>query len=399
MSLSELVKRFEYPLPAISSDTSSIQFDTSGLYDGQFTLTNTGGSVLEGTITSNLRGLTFSPAKFSGNNIPVIYSFSADRCKKGDLIQTSILIVSNGGEIVLPVTIRITAPSLRSDDTKVCMSSLDDFAAYAMENFSAAARIFSSIDFRKWLKDLGYENMSIYEMFNTDSNIECGLDNFLILNDLKKKAVIDIISERVQVNSRPLESDPLTCVIPIELKGWGYVDERLKVTGNPTWIKLMQYTISQSDFRRHDQKAVCGVSCLIYPKLISLRSATAEIQFLKMGKRAYIDVRKLPEIEASLSRQSFTFDDSGHIIVKNFTFLDLPLDILTDAPFIRFEARRYIINSNSITEIPFVIRFGSMRSFKKRPSVTAVISLKTFVNDRLITKRLTLAAGVLQIDR
>ncbi len=395
---SDILKQFEYPLPVIQVDTDNISIETSECFEGGFCVSNIGGGELFGTITSNSHGLEFSPTEFRGNNIKITYRFNLDIYKKGDTIHTSALITSNGGEAIIPVLIKIIPPAVIAKDGSR-LGTLKDFLLYVKKSPVESRKLFSQKEFLMWLLSMNYEHMDMYEHFARDPNKERAIDNFLVLNGLKNKAEISVIENRLSTRIRPAETDAVTGVIPLRLKGWGYLDERIEIINSKDtpWIKLMTDSITAADF---DEAGFFEASYIIYPNLLRQKFASATLRLVNTNTNIFVNVCKENPLDLSLSRQSFGFEDMGRIIVINNTFKDMMLEVLAEDTFIKFEGKRYLVSGYA--EIPFSVRLTGLAAaqfaLKKQPVLETFITVKAYVDEKPFKKVLKVFIGGLYFE-
>lgn len=390
------IEQLEYPLPTIKADVDKLYIEASGSFEGSFWIRNAGGSELNGRITSNSRGLKFLPQNFNGNKIEIKYKFNLDIYKKGDIIQTSALIMSNGGEVIIPVTIHIIAPAVKTKDGDK-ITSLKDFLFYAKKDPLESRRLFSQKEFMMWLLSINYENMDMYEHFNKDPNKERAVDNFLVFNGLKNRAELTLIENKINISIKPFENDPVTGVIPIKLKGWGFIDADVVCQNSLPWLRLMTNKITASDF---DENGFFEASFIIYPNLIKKRTVSEKVKLVhKDEEEVYISVCREHALNIRLDKNSYSNEDSGKIIVTNNTFKDLMLEIYPKDSFLRFEGKRYLVGANA--EIPFSIKFSALQnaqySLKKQIIIETGIAVRTYINEKRWDKALDVSIGNLYI--
>ena len=403
----DTTERFAYPLPVIQADTGHIAIETPGSYEGGFTLRNIGGGELKGRITSNSRCLSFSPEAFSGNCVEVVMHFHMDFYRKGDRIETSALIMSNGGEVLLPVSIHVTSPAVATEGGPPLVT-LEDFKDYAKSHNLEARRLFSRKEFLMWLLSMNYEHMDMYEYFNKDSNKERALDNFLVFNGLKQKAELILLEDKIHMDIKPLEEEPLTGVIPFKLQGWGYLSAKLVVDGGDDmpWLKLMTTDLSAGDF---DENGFCEASFIIYPHHVPKKYAFCKVVLTEAGDKSKssasqravtISVSCRQPFAVALLRESYGPDDGGKLIVHNHTLRDLMLEVFARDSFLKFEGKRYLVSAYA--EIPFSIKLGGLQgaqmALKKQPVLETQVSVRATIGHKRYEKRLRLTVGDLRLD-
>ncbi len=379
--------QFEYPLPVVSADVDKIEIETSGNCSGSFSIRNMGGGTLSGQITSNSRCVRFVPEYFNKNREDIKYFINLDVYKKGDVIQTSTLIKSNGGEVIIPITINVTPPEIKlSDGHKIV--DINDFYKYYLDLPGMAAALFFKEEFREWLINIGFSQIELYDLFLGDSEKERAVDNFLILAGLKKKAEIIICDKNVDVLIEPGEKSILTGEIQFLRTCPGFIKGSLFVPKGCNFITFSQILISSKDFAALDR---ISVNYFIDPSKIRDYNTTSKI-LLKTDTEQYFYINTVFKqlFKVSVSKETFKFEDEGFLVVESHFGRDLLLDVSASEPYVKFEGKKYYVPS--VAKIPFHVRVTKFQAasafYKKQPSVTVFISVKTIVNDRVYEKRI-----------
>jgi hypothetical protein len=384
----ELLEQFEYALPVIKADVSDIRIETFRDSRGEINLKNVGGGVLEGTVASNLSALTFTPESFSGNKTSLQYRFSAEMYVPGDIIETNVIISSNGGELIIPARITLTARSFTADDGTT-VSSLEDFSDFAMNSPSEAARAFVRKDFEGWLSSIPAARLDLYEHFKFDTVKERAIDNFLILHGLKKKSKLFLDSSETDVSIPAGAKEPINGQIYLHRDEWGYVEAEVLLKDKAPWINVITRRLSSASFGRGEGVA----DYVIDPALFSERRARADVIIRPTGgaelvHRIYVFLE--PALSVRLNKDSFGFSDGGHVIIENNTGGDLVVELTPRHDFIRFQGRRYLISARA--EIPFEVRLTSQRLFslpeRGALAIKSQILVKTIHNKHIFTRNL-----------
>ncbi len=388
----DLLKQFEYPLPGIAADIERISFETSGPVEGSFTVSNTGGGELNGYITSDTDSVVFSPSKFEGNTVEVAYRLNMDVYKPGEYIDSSVIVVSNGGELVIPVKIEIIPPEIYArDGTRI--TSLMDYMFYVKQNPVASRQLFTQKEFMMWLVSMNYEHIELYERFITDSNKERAVDNFLVLNKLKRKAKLSIVEKDIVIKVRPYDNEPLTGVIPVKISGWGHVDLNAAQAVKNNRMKLLCEKISFSDF---DENGIFDLTFVVYPGLIKKPLCFEKVIFSgDIEESCLITVIKENAIEVSMSKECYGTDDSGKLHVKNRTLRDIMLGIVCSDSFVKFSGKRYLIGAEA--SIDFDVKLSALQSaqmsLKKQSIVNSVITVKSLTEGIRYQKDIVIDVG------
>ena len=380
------LEQFEHSLPRIKPNIERIAIETAGGFAGSFMIENIGGSELAGTITSNSRAVVFSPEAFCGNCVEISYMLNLDIYRPGDVVTARALVLSNGGEVVIPVEIRIVPPVVTTRDG-VALSSLDGFLRYAQEYPVAARQLFTQPDFMAWLINMGYEHMEMYEHFTRDPNKERALDHFLILNKLKEKAAISVAAREVRVDVKPGAANGMGALY-LQRSSWGYTDVTLAVPEDASWLRLGKTRVSSADFIASTAAdGAVEVFFIAIASALTKRRQSARVAVLSEGGQVdevCITAVRLPAVIVSASKETFGYEDKGSLRIQNNTDGDLMLEIMPNDSFLKFEGKKYLIGAKA--EIPFTIQFGGLRamqaSARKRVAVVSEINVRARVGDR-----------------
>jgi len=348
----------QYPPPKLTISEPKISLQGSGMLYGEFEIYNGVDGDLTGTITSMADFISFSPNTFSGNRVRVEYTVDLTGLN-GD-IQSGAVVTTSGGERVLDFYITANRADVLERDGLV-MADLGDFGEYARAHPVEARKLFGRQDFMMWLLNLGYPSMDMYENFAGDPNKERAVDNFLVLNGIKTKAVVLPVVRDLS-HKIGLWDDVVTGSVKLKKTAWGFAEARLEVLGDVKWLKLTNDKIASSDFDGQNMAEVHYM--VIADKLEGHDSA----QLLLNGEHK-INIRVTPAaaFEARLDKQSFFFEDNGKLHIKNNTERDIFVDVSCEH-FVKFDAKRYLIGQSA--EIDFSIKYSNFKtsslSFKKQ---------------------------------
>jgi hypothetical protein len=371
------LQRLEYPQPKLKLDIKSIEIETAGGYEGSFTVANAGGAELEGEIFLDSKGVVFYPSQFRGNLTEITYTLNLDSYKPGDVLQRDALVTSNGGETVIPITIRIIPPEIRTKEGHG-ISSLEDFYEYAEQSPVAARQLFNQWEFADWLSGQGYGHMELYEKFVTDPNKERAVDNFLAINGIKGKSAVKPERRTVTVYVAPGQTEQAVGEIWYKRLSPGYAEVRLAAEAGASWLSLGKDRVLSSDFDADGRaKAVFAVnpSELDAETGINAAYVSAETESGVIGGTYVLAVVRR-HFKAELDRERYLTDGSGLIKISNNTGSDLMLEIFSADKHIKLTGRKYLVGAYA--EIPFMITFsGFETAFRRLPPYTAEVTVRT----------------------
>lgn len=391
------LKQLEYPLPVIKAGIDKIVIEASSSCEGSFVITNAGGSQLSGKITSNSRNIKFEPQTFSGNRTIIKYTFNFDSLKQGDEYRTTALIVSNGGEISLPIEVRITAPAIITKENEKIVT-LNDYLNYVRKYPVPSRQLFTQTEFLEWLINTGYEHIEIYEQSKTERNKERAVDNFLVLNKLKKKSELIIRKEQIDVKLLPLETDVQTGEIEFEKSCWGFLEASIIKDPACTWLSFSDTEITGSAF---DESNRLKINYFIDPKKID-RKILSEKIIVKGDEEHhfYINVVFLPPFTAKLNQKSYKQEDTAEIIISNYTGGDLMVAIDSPDVFIRCDAKKYYVQERGkiMLNIHVTMLAAAQYFLKKQTGMPASVTVSAIIEGRRYEEKLDFAITLVDLQ-
>jgi hypothetical protein len=375
---------FEYPRPLLVTDVDEIDVETDGELDGAFKIRNTGGSAISGQIVVRGTVVSFAPTAFEGATT-VTWHIDARKYQAGDVIHSGAVILSNGGEKYLPVTVRVSLSSILTPEGKR-IGSARGFASYAKDYPEQASRLFYTEDFRAMLIRSRFEYMDLYERSLTDPEPERAVERFLRLCGLKRPAKIIPLQTQTEIYISPFGREKYFGRIPVKQEGWGYVSDTVSVMNGSPWLTPLSGV-------RHALENAGMLAFSVDPSLISGRySADAFLLSDQPDAITHITVIRRPFFFARPDRESYGLNEMGIILIDNYTGQDLLLEIDTSEPYVTFEAKGHYIGEHA--RIPFAIKPGAFQALTLKKAFAKVyILIKTRVRDEYVGKRLEITVG------
>lgn len=386
----EIENIIEYPLAKAEANVSKIIVETSCFYTGSFYIKNVGGKKLKGKVFSDTKCISFEPKEFEGNNVLITYSIDTSIYLPGDFIKAKIIAATNGGELKIPLFIKVKPDVLETKD-KVKIYSVKDFFNYVKKNPIDARRLLYSDEFLLWLKHTGFEHMDILETFIKDTNKERALDNFLMLLNFKKKASIITKNKKNEHRIKSYDNSVIEGNVILYKNGSGYIERNIKTQNSDEWIKCDIQKVSSRDFDKNNEY---NLKYFIDCSLIKNKYNAA---YISIGEDEHILIEVLREndIKINLSKETFDFNDEGIIFIENDSGSELMVEVDTDDNFIKFEGKRYLLSKRA--RINFKIKFTALQltqfSISKRPFVESKIYLKVIIGDSIIKNSKKIVIG------
>lgn len=387
----DFIQQLEYPLPILKILAEKIIIETSGSENGALLVDNIGSGLLSGRVMSNSPAIRFHESEFSGNQVSLAYTCDTQGCKPGDVIQSEIIVMSNGGEKSIPLIIKVIPASiLTTEDIK--LTSQKDFLVYAKKYPIQARRLFVSPEFMIWLTDMGYEYMDIFEFLVKDSNKERALENFFILGKLKNRAILSIDRKTHYIAVSPEQKDVITGEITVYKTGWGYVEADVVADDGDDWLVISPERLTSGMFS-HKDLALIQYSVNTAKLKNKMNQAVIKISG---GLKVILLVKKKPHICVSTDKNCYHSDDNGTLRVVNHCGEDIMIDISARDGFVKFEGRRYYMGSTA--NIPFTVKLNTLQlaqiALKRQPFFENEIYITTQVGSKVIRCMAHIAATV-----
>jgi len=403
-----VLKTLEYPLPILKLAVSDLVIEAQGNHQVTFNIRNTGGGTLEGRIISPNAYLSFEPEQWEGNRKQILCRFSPNPSERpegaefsakqgtggwrpGDVRTLHAQILSNGGEAVLPITVRLAKRAVTTKSGAV-IANLSDFFSYAEKFPEEAQQHFADSDFFTLLKAMDFPYLDAYTLLTKEANRFRALDNFFILAGLKKRTAL--LATQLEIEHRSFDNSMIYGHFQIQKSDSGYAEANI-IKKSP-WLKLSKSRLKPLDFK---QENTATIKYSIDPLLITGRYAreivTVESQDdMKDTSLEIIFKRPLP-LKAWLPREGYRFKDEGIIMVENKTNKPIMVQLSCNEAFIRFFQQEYKVEGR--LQIPFIVKLPPLQSaqmlFRKIPSLFANIEVKAVYKDTAISKTLSLTAG------
>ncbi len=369
------IEDLEYPQPKLKTDVESLSVKTNNVYTGYINISNEGGGMLSGNIFANKQFLQITPSQFNSNTVKASYTINPSNISR--LTNTEIIISSNGGEKIIPVTIRKISPSLETPHGNF-LWSFADFARYAQGNSQSAGDLFCRENFRMWLQNLNFRYTEIYDDLIKDKNKERALENFLLLNLQKKPVKLSTEKKEIIHDLNCWENKVISGEAEISVNQPGYIDEPI-ITHAP-WLSTPISSLTSQKFDAYNK---AKIKYFIETDQIK-RFAAGNLQIGKDVSVRIIAIRK-PALEVKVSKEVFTYDDEGYLTVSNKNRSGVVIEVIAKDGFVKFEQRKYL--TDIYAEIPFRIKYFNLGQFMlvKRPVLMTDITVRAGNFEKKIT--------------
>ena len=137
----------EYDLPVLETSVSGIdeKVHSEKAFKSSFTVFSSNESSLKGFVYSTNENIVIEDRTFIGNRQEINFSVATEYINDGDEVIGDIYVVSNGGEVVIPVKIKVESVSYTTSIGE--LKNLFHFANLVQMNYDEALNIFKSDNF------------------------------------------------------------------------------------------------------------------------------------------------------------------------------------------------------------------------------------------------------------
>jgi hypothetical protein len=377
--------KYEYPLPQIKADINEINIKVAlgGSNKGKFNVSNLSKGVLSGKITSDITGLDFYPNIWTENSCDIMYIFDSSDYHLGISLQGRAIIESDGGEVVISVTIDVLNKPIVKDSLGI--SNLKDFVNFAKKDFLKAKEIFSSDEFLNLcnIKDTHYINL--YKRLNLEVYKEIALDNFLIATHQKSPVKVTLPRPIIDLAIKYYEDKKIKYKIPLKWAGFGTVDMNLSLKYKTDWLELQTTNLSSVnvvDGQSVDAYVIINTKAIGDKKI----SNSIEIAGDHFSQCVTLSIKREELFKVELSKKSYNMYDKGNLIFTNHTGEDLVIELLVLDDWVQFKSKKYFISG--FAEIPFEVNLSKLFDLVQTPIYTTSVTVKTIINGKSIKKHI-----------
>ncbi|MDR3090763.1 MAG: DUF5717 family protein [Clostridiales bacterium] len=372
--MENFAEALELPPPKLlveNAGQTGLIIEAAGAASGSLTVKNAGGGRLFGRVESNARWLSFNPPRFEGARASIAYTADLSGFKPGDTARTTAVITSSGGEAVIPVLARAAPFALTPPGGEAPIAGLREFYKYARREPAAAEALFFSAEFEEFLRKTDYPRISSYiEIIKDSGEPERAMDNFFILNGLKKRAKISPEEESVTSEVNPYSGEAVSGRLVFSRSAQGYISE--EITAGSAWLELHKTRLTSGDF---DEKGKAAVPYVIYTEKIPEGESFCVVKAGPAETRVYL--RKLPPFSLKMPKEVFSVNEKGYILLENNAGKEILIEVSSSDPCLRFESSRFSAVAGA--KIPFVVKPTATQLaqfvFRQRPFIPAVITV------------------------
>lgn len=204
---------------------------------------NTDGRHVRGEIFSDQARIVPALTRFvnAEKGYPIVFGVDVEGLSAGDVISGQITLATDGGEVSVPVSVRIMAEPSEALPGRV--RSLHDFAHLAEHDPQEAFRIFRSRSFARLAAESGAAMDALCRGLTEAPVTEDRMEEFLVAAGLKEGVRISVDRERADF-FRVTES--MQDILLIKRNTWGHVAIDIEVSGD--FLEVPRRRITEEDF-------------------------------------------------------------------------------------------------------------------------------------------------------
>lgn len=235
--------KIEYDVPELEMSVAKIEESvvTDSSFCGEFTISSTNKVPVKGLVYSTNTRVRILNEQFHGLTNTIKYEVDTMNIKDGSYIRGEINLVTNCGEISIPVFITVLDYSIVSSIGRI--ENYFHFTNLVHTNYEEALKLFQSKDFRRLLEKNDRRHIALYEGLMKSQDQRLALEEFLIA--INKKTPVHVTLEKNQIKYADVE-DSFKDTLILERDNWGYVN--LKVTVKGDFISECKGRVTHDDF-------------------------------------------------------------------------------------------------------------------------------------------------------
>lgn len=210
--------------------------------EGSLYIGNDGGVAMKGLLYSECPHLSVNEEQFSGKEVSVGYTFSAEDMQAGETVKGDIVIVSNCGEVRVPVSVSVIIPSITvKSGGKI--SDLTGFTSLVKEDYREALKVFEDKDFTRILLYRDNEKKLIYDTLVRGSEPVVAMEEFLVAIHKKTRVIFDIDKNNISYDNcyAPFEDE-----VTLKASTWGCIN--VKAESDSQFIRIETGSVWANDY-------------------------------------------------------------------------------------------------------------------------------------------------------
>lgn len=270
---------YEKPELIVSDDLISIDAVAGKIAESSFSVKNSMSKPVRGFCKSENVLISFKNESFEGDENEILFNFDATNLDAGNIIKTTIEVITDCGETEIAVDVRIISSYIQTSVGQTF--DMFHYANLAMTNPQEAKDLFKTEEFKSIVIGHNPEYKNLYRNLSGSANTALALEEFLITT--KKKKPVEFI---VDANELVYEAGNVSFMDKIAIKknNWGYA--QLKVDAEGEFVETERSLIWAEDF----EDGVFWLKFIINPEKIRYGKSYGRIKISTLGDEVIIPI-------------------------------------------------------------------------------------------------------------
>ncbi|MCR5148686.1 MAG: DUF5717 family protein [Eubacterium sp.] len=247
--------KVDRPQVRISEQSFKLNIEEGIVYEGSFDVYSVNDVPIKGMVYDSRYLMRFETHSFVSRKFEVKFSFDATCLEAGQIYRGHINVITDGGEFRIPYDISIVMPYVKHFDDKI--DDLFKFAALAEKNWSEAAKLFTTGDFRRTFIDNDNHMRQMYESLLASRLVDQAMEEFLVMVHKKRTVTLSVSKAEIDMEM-PAEMSQIT--IDINKNTWGFTFS--EISSDVEFIIPAKKTITEVDFAGN----ICKLPVYIAPE-------------------------------------------------------------------------------------------------------------------------------------
>ena len=233
----------EYEVPVLEVSVSEIdkKVHSEKAFKSSFTVFSSNDAPLKGFVYSTNENINIENKTFAGKSQEIHFSIATEYINDGDEVVGEINVVSNGGEVIIPVSIKVESVSYTTSIGE--LKNLFHFANLVQMNYDEALTIFKSDNFSHIFLQDDFYLLSMYEGLKKSTSVNMALEEFLVSANKKQPTRIALSQNQKQYD---IVTEDEGDTIIISKENWGYID--IDIIVKDDFISVTKNKITSDDF-------------------------------------------------------------------------------------------------------------------------------------------------------
>ena len=236
--------KFETIVPQVVLSESEVSFDVPAGrdYEGVFVITTSNDGTFSGVVYTTDSRMECQNPQFTGvKEARIRYAFHSRGLAAGEYYEGCFQVVMYDHELRIPYHINVVRPSFDSSIGKI--SSLEEFAGLARENYEEAERIFRNPAFTNILDRNDIRLLLLHKGLVSGRATHQVCEEFLIAAGCKARCEFSVTSDAFHFHE---VSGNLRQNLPIRKSTWGYL--QIRVSCDSEFVRLSNKVLRDRDF-------------------------------------------------------------------------------------------------------------------------------------------------------